>query len=161
MSPLSPTNAGVKLLRPPFPSGWASLPITRSNLTLANTLPVGQSFLWHRHQLLKSEAADGPTEEYSRAVDDPPRVVCLRQTTSSVFYTAVYRDPAAWASDQAIDLTRRWIDDYFQLTRYPNLEQLYENWRLRDAEFFAKVELDERATGVRVLRQDPWECLFA
>ncbi|KLT45667.1 DNA glycosylase [Cutaneotrichosporon oleaginosum] len=126
-----------------------------SNLTLANTLPVGQSFLWHRHQL------PDQTEEYSRAVDNPPRVVCLRQSLNALYFTAVHPTVEASEADRAAGLTRSWLEDYFQLTRYPDLEALYADWRIRDPNFFGKVDLGERAVGVRVLRQDPWETLIA
>lgn len=126
-----------------------------SNLSLANTLPVGQSFLWHRHQL------PDMTEEYSRAVDNPPRVVCLRQSPTALFFTAIHPTQDALEDDRKSGLTRAWLEDYFQLGRYPDLEVLYADWRTRDPLFFGKIELDERAVGVRVLRQDTWECLVA
>ncbi|WVQ71674.1 hypothetical protein IAR50_001214 [Cryptococcus sp. DSM 104548] len=143
------------LSKPPFPAGWRSLPISPSNLTLANTLPVGQSFLWHR---LHSPAHG---EEYSRAIDNPPRVVCLRQSPTHIHYTAVYPDSAAEERDKHMSATTAWLEDYFQLATYPDLDVLYADWRDRDPKLFAPVEFNPRATGVRVLRQDPWECLIA
>jgi N-glycosylase/DNA lyase len=96
-------------------------------------------------------------------VDNPPRVVCLRQTDAAIFYTAVYppSSPDTWDTDRRSGTTKRWLDDYFQLTRYPDLGELYGDWRKRDPAFFATVELGSGSTGVRVLRQDPWECLVA
>lgn len=129
--------------------------MTPSNLTLANTLPVGQSFLWHRHQL------PDMGEEYSRAVDNPPRVVCLRQLPTALYFTAVHPTPEALEADRVSGLTRAWLEDYFQFARYPDLDALYTEWRARDPSFFGKVDLGERAVGVRVLRQDTWECLVA
>ncbi|KAL7423974.1 8-oxoguanine glycosylase ogg1 [Cryptotrichosporon argae] len=150
--------------------------MSSANLSLANTLPVGQSFLWHRHALdpvensgadIKPDAnADAPTEEYSRAVW-PGRVVLLRQTRTHVHYTSVLPDaddtaePRAAPVEPGEDAARAWLDDYFQLARYPDLEGMYADWRARDPGLFGKTELDERAVGVRVLRQDPWECLIA
>lgn len=127
--------------------------MTLGNLSLVNTLPVGQSFLWHR-------VAHEDGEEFSRAVDRPPRVVCLRQSTSHLFYTAVYPNAADEAKDYREGITRSWLNDYFQLARYPDMEKLYAEWRARDPALFGKVDL-ERAAGIRVLRQDPWECLVA
>lgn len=145
----------LKRARPPFPNGWSSLPITPSNLTLANTLPVGQSFLWHRHAL--PEGCGEVTEEYSRAIDFPPRVVCLRQSPTHIYYTAIPATPAALTADD----TRSWLEDYFQLTQYPDLTKLYQAWEERDPALFGKTALNAKAVGVRVLRQDPWECLVA
>lgn len=168
--------------RPPFPSGWSSMEITPANLSLRNCLPVGQSFLWHRTPLVgacKPEADAGPStppppvvkaelgaavepeEEFSRAVYDPPRVVCLRQTPDRIYYTAVHPTSSAQTQDEAEGTTTKWVRDYFHLDRYPDLAAMYDDWRDRDKELFGKVELNERARGVRLLRQDPWECLIA
>ncbi|BEJ18199.1 hypothetical protein CspHIS471_0704760 [Cutaneotrichosporon sp. HIS471] len=101
------------------------------------------------------------TEEYSRAVDNPPRVVCLRQSPTSLYFTAIHPTPEASEADRVSGLTLNWLVDYFQLARYPDLEALYSDWRARDPTFFGKVDLGERAVGVRVLRQDTWETLVA
>ena len=141
--------------RPPFPSGWSSIPITTSNLSLSNTLPVGQSFLWHR-LLVKDESTP---HEWSRVVDRPPRVVCLRQSHTHLFYTAIHPTHQATEQDRRDGLTLRWLEDYFRL--HVNLTDLYGDWARRDPELFGKTELDDRVIGVRLLRQDPWECLIA
>ncbi|KAK8869784.1 hypothetical protein IAR55_000352 [Kwoniella newhampshirensis] len=146
--------------RPPFPSGWSAIPISPKNLMLANTLPVGQSFLWHRHTLPTSSQSL-PGEEFARAVNHPPRVVCLRQTSTHLYYTAVHGSQEDAELDKERGLTRAWLDDYFHLRTQPDLEGLYDGWRARDPALFGKVEVDGRAVGVRVLRQDPWECLIA
>jgi N-glycosylase/DNA lyase len=137
----------------PISRSWSSIPITLSNLTLANTLPVGQSFLWHRYPV----ELDG--EEFARAVDNPPRVVRLRQTPTQLQYAVVYPDAVAEQQDQDYVQTRRWIHDYFQLDH--NLDELYAEWKSRDPSLFGKIDIDGRAVGVRLLRQDPWECLVA
>lgn len=121
---------------------WLPLSIPRSQLVLANTLPVGQSFLWHHRNGI-----------YSRAVDNPPRVVLLRQTDTDVEYTAIHAVHAATEADLDTGLTKLWIEDYFQLEH--DLDALYTEWKSRDPLFDAHVH------GVRVLRQDPWECLIA
>ncbi|WVQ98748.1 hypothetical protein IAU59_005879 [Kwoniella sp. CBS 9459] len=148
--------------RPPFPIGWSSIPLDPKNLTLANTLPVGQSFLWRRLALQHGvQDRDQPIEEFSRAVDNPPRVVCLRQTLNHLHYTAIHPDHHSAELDKGNEITRKWLFDYFQLETQPDLEKLYADWRQRDPGLFGKVEVSERALGVRVLRQDPWECLIA
>lgn len=128
----------------------------RSGLLIPR-LPVGQSFVWHRRWLPDS------SEEYSRAVRtaEASWVVCLRQSSTDLFFTAVHPTPEATSSDKELGLTRRWLEDYFQIQQYPALPALYEDWRTRDPVFFSKIELDQRTVGVRVLRQDPWECLVA
>ncbi|BEJ10472.1 hypothetical protein CcaverHIS641_0705070 [Cutaneotrichosporon cavernicola] len=81
------------------------------------------------------------TEEYSRAVDNPPRVVCLRQSPTSLYFTAIHPTPEASEADRVSGLTLNWLVDYFQLARYPDLEALYSDWRARDPTFFGKVDL--------------------
>lgn len=127
---------------------WSSIPITPTNLTLSNTLPVGQSFLWHRN---------GDT--YSRAIKNPSRVIFLRQTDTELQYAST--SPVSVSASVDNDSTsrdREWIDDYFQLSY--DLPTLYTEWRGRDPGLFGRTEMDSRAVGVRVLRQDPFECLI-
>lgn len=141
---------------------WCSIPISLSNLTLANTLPVGQSFLWHRRQIesgpSSSTAPDAP-EEFSRAIDNPPRVIFLRQSLRHLHYSCTYPDDRSQVVDKDYELTRRWLHDYFQLDH--DLDKLYADWRRLDPLLFGKIDINERAIGVRLLRQDPWECLVA
>ena len=139
-------------------SRWSSIPITLSNLTLANTLPVGQSFLWHRYPVAEAGPSEA-SEEFSRAVDNPPRVVRLRQTPTHLQYTAVYPDAQSEERDKALSATHTWIHDYFQLDY--DLDKLYKEWTARDPSLFGKIDIDGKAVGVRLLRQDPWECLVA
>ncbi|ORX39905.1 DNA glycosylase [Kockovaella imperatae] len=143
-------------MRAQFPSGWSRLRISPNNLNLANTLPVGQSFLWHR-RILASDTG-GCREEFSRAVDDPPRVLFMRQTETDLWYTSLYPANQTRPND---DVDLPWIMDYFQLERHPSLEDLFADWRKRDPKLFGVAEVGSRAQGVRVLRQDPWECLIA
>jgi len=139
-------------------SRWSSIPITLSNLTLANTLPVGQSFLWHRHPIPEAGTSEA-SEEFSRAVDNPPRVVRLRQTSTHLQYSAVYPNVSSEEQDKALSATSNWIRDYFQLDY--DLDNLYKEWTARDPNLFGKIDVSGKAVGVRLLRQDPWECLVA
>jgi N-glycosylase/DNA lyase len=148
-------------------SRWSSIPITLSNLTLANTLPVGQSFLWHRYPIPSSTDAEAgssepgppPTEEFSRAIDNPPRVIRLRQTPTQLQYSVIYPNTQSEEFDKAQTATRAWIKDYFQLDH--DLDALYREWSRRDPDLFGKIDISGKAVGVRLLRQDPWECLVA
>lgn len=62
----SSTGTAPLCYRPPFPSGWQSLDLTPADLNLANTLPVGQSFLWHRRALRREEGGAVGVEEGGR-----------------------------------------------------------------------------------------------
>ena len=52
--------------------------------------------------------------------------------------------------------TLDWINDYFQLDI--DLKELYRTWSERDHIFHG---LQERFSGIRILRQDPWENLVS
>lgn len=85
-------------------------------------------------------------------MNNPPRVVLLRQVDDVVEYSAIHQEASATEADLDSGLTKGWIEDYFQL-QY-DLPALYVEWKERDR-LFTHVD------GVRVLRQDPWECLLA
>jgi N-glycosylase/DNA lyase len=215
---MSVIPTGPIAIRPPFPSGWAYLNLGIDDCDLANILPVGQSFLWHRHQLqitttelTKVEAVEseiaytsgstaGPSddeaapadiiEEFSRAIDNPPRVILLRQSVARrrVYYTSVAPtdiarstgNPTAYEREE---VDEKWMNDYFQLERVIDLPALYASWIRGDTDLFARTLGDEEADrlnglyfghgsrservehmagrGIRVLSQDPWECLIA
>ena len=239
MSSAASSSTGLIFSRPQFPSGWSHVPLSLDDLCLANVLPVGQSFLWHRQQLspaivpdlidvkaesdvkpsleysatgiLKSgkgerDGRDDITEEFSRVIADPPRVILLRQSPrSGIYYTSVALtdtatigavpsvissisaahcpDPTADMAYRRQEIDLRWIRDYFNLDRVPNLPGLYASWIDRDPLLFGKTlgaeEADrilamhrgdrshspasgsQRGRGIRVLQQDPWECLVA
>ena len=52
--------------------------------------------------------------------------------------------------------TLAFIRDYFQLDT--DLLELYDSWSTSDPVF---ASLRERFQGIRMLRQDPWECLIS
>jgi N-glycosylase/DNA lyase len=148
------------------------MPMSHANLSLANTLPVGQSFLWHRTPLelaLSVKLEPGfpdhelpPTEEFSRALDNPARVLLLRQSSTKLYYTSV--SPSTTASRKEMDDSNlRYLQDYFQLALFPSLPNMYVDWRERDPGLFGRLDVaaDPRAHGIRVLRQDVWECLIS
>lgn len=63
----SSSRSPRRLHRPPFPSGWHSLDLVPHDLVLAHTLPVGQSFLWHRRALAPTGVSSSKVEEEAAA----------------------------------------------------------------------------------------------
>lgn len=118
-----------------------------TQLNLPAVLKCGQSFRWSIIPLLTT-----PTHEYRLCLRD--RVVCLRQSTDTLYYRAVYPDPQPTPTQLALRdaETLAWLRDYFQLDI--DLVQLYDQWAARD-KVFAKFR--DRFSGIRILRQDPWE----
>ncbi|XP_057887778.1 N-glycosylase/DNA lyase isoform X2 [Melospiza georgiana] len=138
------------------PSLWRWLPCPPAELRLDLVLSSGQSFRWW-------ESSPGAWTGVLGG-----RVWTLRQDGDRLWYT-VYgeedereeeeeeRDgcPAKAAKLNAAE-TERILRDYFQLD--VGLSALYHAWGAADP-LFRKVAKD--FPGVRVLRQDPVECLFS
>ncbi|XP_006888974.1 PREDICTED: N-glycosylase/DNA lyase isoform X2 [Elephantulus edwardii] len=124
------------------PALWASIPCPRSELRLDLVLASGQSFRWR-------ERNEG---HWSGVLAG--RVWTLTQTDERLHGT-VYRpgtgQPSA-PTPEELQAVRR----YFQLD--VNLAQLYHHWASVDPHF---QEVARKFEGVRLLRQDPVECLFS
>jgi 8-oxoguanine DNA glycosylase, N-terminal domain len=131
---------------------FLSIPLPIVQLSLAAVLKCGQSFRW---SVLTPVDSITPVE-YRLCLKD--RVVCLRQSSDTLFYRSVYPDPQPSLHDYARREaeTLAWLRDYFQLDI--DLVALYKQWAERDPVF---AKLQERFEGIRMLRQDPWENLIS
>ncbi|NWT91687.1 OGG1 lyase, partial [Urocynchramus pylzowi] len=135
------------------PSLWRWLPCPPAELRLDLVLSSGQSFRWW-------ESSPGAWTGVLGG-----RVWTLRQDGDRLWYTVYGEDeehegerdgcPAEAAKLSAAE-TDRILRDYFQLD--VGLSALYHAWGAADP-LFRKVAND--FPGVRVLRQDPVECLFS
>ena len=108
---------------------------------LALTLEMGQAFRWRRR--------GGEGEDWYSGVLGP-HLVHIRQTGDGVEYRAGGSDGEL----EDIDLSRT-LHDYFRLG--DNIEAIYTGLR-RDPVVARAVEQYE---GLRLLRQEPWECLVS
>ncbi|KAM6414027.1 N-glycosylase/DNA lyase [Rhynochetos jubatus] len=118
------------------PSLWRSLPCPADELRLDLVLSSGQTFRWW-------ESSPGA---WSGVLGG--RAWTLRQERGRLWYT-VYGGAAGAATDRA-------LRDFLRLdVRLPGL---YRTWAAADPRF---RQLARRFPGVRVLRQDPLECLLA
>jgi N-glycosylase/DNA lyase len=131
---------------------FLSIPLPIVQLSLAAVLKCGQSFRW---SVLTPVDSMTPVE-YRLCLKD--RVVCLRQSSDTLFYRSVFPDPQPPLNDYAEREaeTLEWLRDYFQLDI--DLVALYKQWAGGDP-VFAKFQ--ERFEGIRMLRQDPWENLVS
>ena len=94
-----------------------------------------------------------PFHEYRLCLHD--RVVCLRQSHTTLFYRALFPLPHPHPAIADAE-TLVWINDYFQLNI--DLQSLYRQWSARDPVF---ATIQPRFQGIRILRQDPWENLIS
>ncbi len=113
-------------------STWTRL-CASAALNLRVTLRSGQAFIWQQ----------SPEGTWYGAIDDFP--VELKEEDDWIFVKI---------PTPADQLER--VQDYFQLAF--DMAALYDTWKPRDKEF---SELCGKFPGLRVLRQDPVECLFS
>jgi len=118
---------------------WNAMGVPRSELRLAHTLPTGQAFGWR--------PVPGDCLEWHGALGDA--AVALRECPLT--------SEAEWrcAADREAEVAER-LWDYFQLGT--ELAPLYEAWAQSGGRVPAVATALE---GVRVLRQDPSECLVS
>lgn len=137
-------------------AGFRRLPLQNAQLSLDAVLRCGQSFRWLAFPLKPDATAGSPTHEYRLCLRD--RVVCLRQTQDTLYYRSIFAKNSGNAVEEDLQEkeTLDWINDYFQLKI--DLLELYEEWSKRDPVFF---KLRDRFSGIRMLRQDPFECLLS
>lgn len=140
-----------------LPAGFYTLPLPILQLSLAAVLKCGQSFRWSAYPL-QPDLGDAslPTHEYRFCLRD--RVVCLRQTPTDILYRTALPDPQPNTTQRKLRdaETLLWLRDYFQLD--VDLELLYNDWGSRDKVF---LSIKDRFSGIRMLRQDPWETLIS
>ncbi|KAM4737798.1 N-glycosylase/DNA lyase isoform 1-T2 [Anableps anableps] len=139
---------------------WRSLPCAKSELRLDLTLACGQTFRWR-------ETAEG---HWTGVIGG--RVWTLTQTEDTLWYY-VYTNQdrpggknkpekkdslkiESGTAPQHSEVEAEMLRDFFQL--HVKLGDLYREWGAADCHF---KEISDIFTGVRMLRQDPTECLFS
>ena len=137
------------------PAGFRALPLSSAQLSLAAVLKCGQAFRWSIFPLSANPSA---LDEYEYRLCLRDRLVCLRQTSSMLFYRSVFpvnvQVASPWRDREQETLS--FLKDYFQLDI--DLVTLYESWSKSDPIFNGLLP---RFTGIRILRQDPWENLIS
>ncbi|CAL8250876.1 unnamed protein product [Arctogadus glacialis] len=159
-------------------AAWASMACTRSQLSLDLTLGCGQTFRWretgdghwtgvmggrvwtltqtddrlwyhvynnkdaHKEVDNRKRKADGPAQQLNKS--EKRRKVNIKEEENDV--------PVTVKKEGEEDM----LVDYFQLN--VNLEELYREWGLADPHF---KHISNIFTGIRMLRQNPTECLFS
>lgn len=114
---------------------WNKVPVEKCQLSLGTVLRCGQSFRW------KQTRQDVWSLAFKR------RVFFVKHEDDYLYYRA--EGPQSSASD-SLDI----IHDYFNLDI--DLKLLMAEWASQDGNF---VKSARSVQGVRILRQDPWECL--
>ncbi|XP_049622316.1 N-glycosylase/DNA lyase [Suncus etruscus] len=124
------------------PALWSSIPCARSELHLDLVLTSGQSFRWRERN----------PEHWTGVLAN--QVWTFTQTEEQLFCT-VYR-PDRGPESRPTPEELKTVHRYFQLD--VSLAQLYHHWSSVDPHF---QKVAQKFPGVRLLRQDPVECLFS
>uniref|UniRef100_A0A673V793 N-glycosylase/DNA lyase n=1 Tax=Suricata suricatta TaxID=37032 RepID=A0A673V793_SURSU len=124
------------------PALWASLPCPRSELRLDLVLASGQSFRWREQT----------PAHWTGVLAN--QVWTLTQTEEQLYCTVYRGDKARVGRPTPQEL--KTVHQYFQLD--VSLAQLYHHWSCVDPHF---KEVAQKFQGVRLLQQDPVECLFS
>ncbi|KAH7416926.1 DNA glycosylase [Cadophora sp. MPI-SDFR-AT-0126] len=135
-------------------SDWRKLPVSLAELCIETTLRCGQSFRWKKLR----------DNEWTCALHG--RVLSLKQDSTHLHYKTTWPPSHSHAmtpplsghpspdlsieSEQTEDLLKH----YLNLS--PDLTALYEQWSSVDSNFKRRAP---KFTGVRILKQDPWEAL--
>ncbi len=154
------------------PPGYAALRAAPSQILLPLTVSnkCGQAFRWRGNKTWEPSTSSSSEQGYDEQVEWSlclsDRVILLRQDEHRGFLyhrTLLPSSPStSSSSDNGKHLaminaeTERWLNDYLNLD--VPLEALYAEWEAKDPVF---ARFATRFTGLRMLRQDPWECLCA
>lgn len=143
---------------------WKSFKCAKSQLNLEIVLKCGQSFRWslHPHQpqpgVEPKKAAAGDSKQFIGVLDK--KVWILTQNEDTIFYKTISNGDRSrghlleeknMSSDEI-----SFLKDYFQLQ--VDLVSLYDQWSKVDPMF---KDVSVQFSGVRMLRQDPVENIFA
>lgn len=152
------------------PSGYFALRAATSQILLPLTVSnkCGQAFRWRCNKVWEPRKQGSSTDqaceeqiEWSLCLSD--RVVLLRQDEHRgfLYHKTLLPPSSASPGDRKQELetsreTVRFLIDYLSLD--VPLESLYTEWADKDPVF---ARFATRFSGLRMLRQDPWECLCA
>ena len=148
---------------------WHALSVPPHELRLDITLTNGQSFGWKRYDPLAGKSKQVPQDKVAGNVSAAfplgdedyfygvigSDVFLLKQTPFDTHYQVL--NDFDRQSPEESQRTTLILRDYFQLKT--NLTGLYSTWEATGNKRFASILL--ALPGMRILRQDPAECLFS
>lgn len=138
-------------------SMWHNLDVSPKELRLDVTLTNGQCFNWKSYPPLSSDLNSTASYQQQYFGVLGTHVFLLKQTKDGVYYRLLNEEMLCKSSKNYIHESRIILRDYFQLK--VNLEDLYKRWCEKADDNFKDIA--ESLYGMRILRQDPVECLFS
>jgi N-glycosylase/DNA lyase len=139
---------------------WVDLRISPNQMYPENTLNMGQCFNWQRLAIPITQDSHSP-KYWIGVVDGIPLLLRQLAHTSEAVCLTTYTNPVVTAEDSKStvrndDQLRSMLRSYFQVEE--DLTSMYEIWSRRCDRMHAVTKCLQ---GVRVARQDPWECLIS
>lgn len=129
---------------------WKKIAISPLELSLNKVLRCGQTFRWKNVD-----------NTWSFTTKD--RIVLLRQDEQHIHYSWIMLEESEMKKSVSLSRlaleTLSFVQDYFNLD--VKLESLYQEWSAADKKYKKKTLPFETFTGIRILRQDPWETLIS
>ena len=145
---IMPKLPKLKLLFETIP--WKSFKCSKKQLRIDIVLKCGQSFRWE-----EEENKTSALRTWTGVLQS--KIWQIAQDDTSILYKSLpLHINLGTASSQLEDQDETFLKDYFQLE--VDLEPLYAEWSKNDPVF---QKISETFGGVRILRQDPVENLFA
>ncbi|RLV91214.1 N-glycosylase/DNA lyase [Spathaspora sp. JA1] len=121
---------------------WHKLPIIKSELNLSQVLRCGQTFRWKNIN-----------HQWSLSISD--RIILLQQHETHIEYSQIMKQNTVGTHEQTLEF----LNDYFAL--HINLSDLYTSWKTSHVKYEKGVSPFDSFPGIRIIRQDPWECLIS
>jgi len=127
---------------------WKAIPITPCEVCLAKVLRCGQTFRWHNIN-----------DVWTFGHHD--RIILLKQDEQNIHYSQIMACGSDDNYSQVSGETLQFINDYFNLSI--NLNSLYTHWSSQHKTYMKMTKYSpfDEFKGIRILRQDPWECLIS
>ena len=150
-------NPAVKKEWNPKTSTWYNLDVSPKELRLDVTLTNGQCFNWKSYPPLSNDLSSTASYQQQYFGVLGTHVFLLKQTNDGVYYRLLNEEMLCKTSKNHIEESKIILRDYFQLN--VNIEDLYKRWCEKADDKFKDIA--ESLYGMRILRQDPVECLFS
>ena len=128
-----------------------TISISSTELNLQNILINGSCFVWNYNPL---------TSSWIGIVGN--LVVELTQPTSEEIKWRILNSSSILQTKEQIESI---LLNYLSITQQDlkeiNLESLYKEWSNKDETYFKQIVVNSKCSGIRILRQDPFECFIS
>lgn len=139
---------------------WVDLQVEPDELRADLTLAMGQCFNWRRLQQQSNHLRESPGGAGTSVASDSLWIgvvddlaIAVKQTSTTTMYKIINKPSMSFQEKSQVHAR---LYEYFQLKE--SLKELYDRWASGCSRMRA---VTESLQGVRVVRQDPFECLIS